>query len=192
MKLFDWLSGEYLRRKLASNPSYLQSVQFAQTYNPKSHTEYAWVSKMAIDEYCRMESHIEALERKADSLIKYLGASSGLIALYFSYQVPRIVIMPTLGLLFVALCLLFRAVQPEKITTPPHTREAFAYADAYPTGEAEASFAAMVGAAAVGLAIIITQKAKLMRGATALLLLAVFWLILSSGLKHPMVHFPGS
>jgi hypothetical protein len=88
VKLFDWLSGEYFRRQLNSNPSYLQSVQFAQTYIPQSARKYGWVSKTALDEYRRMEGHIDALERKADSLIKYLGGSSGLIALYFSHQAP--------------------------------------------------------------------------------------------------------
>lgn len=188
MGLRKWFSGVAIKQKVETDPRYQEAVTFAQTYEPNSGIEYDWVADHALEEYKRLEGTVEVIESKADSLIRYLGAGSGLIALAFAYSVPDrgwlgiIQIFPALFALLVAIFYAARARTPEKLPMPLHTKSAFKYADAYSATVARASFAAMTGAAAFGLALAATEKARLVRWAFRLFIFAVSWLVLMAAI----------
>lgn len=181
---FDWFSGEGIAKKVVGDKSYIEALSFARNYKPKPETDYGWVMDYADSEYKRLEDTLNFLDSKADSLIRYMGAGSGIIALVFTYVLSvntwwsAVQVLPTLIMFFISMAYAGRARAPEKMPTPLHTAGAIKYAHAYPASVARASFAAMTGTAAIGLNIAITEKARLVRWAFRWFIYGVFWLVL--------------
>src|SRR5665213_1138224 len=100
---------------------FIEAIGNARTYKPKVGTDYLWVATHASEEYQRLESILDALDDKADGLIKYLGAGSGLLSLAFSPAlsngnwITALQACPTLILLVAAIFFAAQARTPGKI-----------------------------------------------------------------------------
>jgi len=185
MEIKEFFTGEWIRARVESDPIYRRAVEYAQMYHPDLSKDYSWVHASSLEEYKRLEARVDKLDEKADGLIRYLGAGSGLIALISTYTTVdwftfSIQIIPALILFFLALVFSGVARKPEKLPIPPHTRTAFEYADAYEKEEAKASFAAMVGAASIGLALASTYKGALIRRAFFCFILGIMWMAITA------------
>lgn len=186
MSIRDWFSGTNIKKKVEGDPRYGEQVRFAQDHEPKDDVAYDWVYAHATDEYKRNADGLRLLDDKADSLIRYLGAGTGVIALAFSRVLSdgglsaAIHIFPALIALVTAVIYAARARSPEKLPTPLTTRSAFRYAEAYSEKKAMASFAAMTGASSYGLSLASTEKSRLIRWSFRLFVFAVIWLVVWS------------
>jgi hypothetical protein len=184
MGKFSWFSEENIERKVRGDGLYISSLEFAKNYQPKADTDYRWVMEYANSEYKRYEAILNGIDSKADSLIRYMGAGSGVIALVFTYALAAkgwlsaLQVLPTLAMFFTSMVFASKARTPEKMTAPPNTEAAIKYAHAYATNSATASFAAMTGTASIGLKIAIREKARLVRLAFHWFLCGVSWLVL--------------
>ena len=176
MFIIDLFRRKWIRKKIEASDDFKAAEKFVADFKIKEEVDYTWVERHALEEFRYCESRIDAIEGKADSLIKYLGAGSGLVALSFA-QRPAPHVIPALLLLFAAILVAIRALQPAEHPFLPKTRKAFDYANSYKAKEATASFAAKVGVASEGMAISARYKAKCVRWAFWLLLAALGWLM---------------
>lgn len=184
---FAWFSGTEIRNKVENNKTYQEAIKFAQTYEPKADRNYDWVIAHSIEEYKGLEHAVEALDSKADGLLKYLGAGTVIVTLAISSSnfgtwASAWQMVPCVTFLGLAVFFAARARAPEKTPTPLHTNKAFGFADTYEPAEAKASFAAMTGAASIGLTLVISEKAKLIRKAYWWFVLAITWAIAVSAI----------
>jgi len=175
-KIMEWFRGKGMRGKIESNPEFQEAERFGKEYNPKGEVDYSWVQRHSEEEFRQAESRVGGIEAKADSLIKYLGAGSGFIALAFM-KAPPWQIIPALALFLAALVSVIRALSPQEHPFLPRTRTALDFADAYRNQEAIASFAAKLAAASVGMEIAAVSKARRVRVGFWLFLLALAWLM---------------
>jgi len=100
-----------------------EAQKFSKGYEPKDNVDYDWVRTHATEEFRCGEARIAAIEAKADSLIKFLGAGSGIVALLVS-TAPRWQVIPTLGFLLLALWMAIRALNPSEHPMLPQTSTA--------------------------------------------------------------------
>ena len=176
-------SGKSIRKKVTSKAEYRDAIVFAQTYNPREGVDYEWVICHAVEEYARLEKISEVLDTKAHSLIGYMGAGSGLIAFVFTYVteannlMSAMHVFPALVAMLAGIVYAAKARSPEAVPGPLHTRDAFEYADGLST-IARVSFAAMTGAAAIGMKLANEEKARLIRAAFRSFVFAAAWLAL--------------
>lgn len=174
-----------LRSRVERDSGFASALSAARAYTPKTGTDYTWVAEHAIREYERLELMFSSLDEKADGLIKYLAAGSGLLSLVFIQTlrsgnwVSALQVCPTLLLLVAAIVFAARARTPVKTPLIPLTKDALAYADSYPREVAMANFAAMTGVSSVALTLVIAEKAKLVRSSFRMLVFSIAWLALA-------------
>ncbi len=65
---------------VARDPAFLAASKWARRYVPKSGVEYAGVMEYAARRYERLLEDMEALDRKADDLVRYVGTITPLVA----------------------------------------------------------------------------------------------------------------
>jgi hypothetical protein len=173
-----------LHERVSSDPEYRRAVEFAQTHVPVGGRDYSWVVEHAKDQFEAMEKAIAALDDKASKIITYVGAFAGLSAVTFAYQAATVhwvigaALLPTLILALLAISQAVRAVSPGPQPFPPSAERAGAYAEAYPTEEAQARFALQTWAAFEGLSVVAAAKADLVAGALVLFKWAAWCLLL--------------
>ena len=166
-----------LRRKIESDAAFKEAQDFSKKYEPKDGIEYEWVRTHATEEFRCGEARIAAIEAKADSLIKYLGAGSGIVALLLA-SAPKSQVVPTLIFILLALLMAVTALQPGEHPMLPRTKTALEFADTFTSGKkAIASFAAKTAIAATGMAIAAEHKATRVRWAFWLFFLGMVWLV---------------
>ncbi len=175
MKFSEWFRGEGMRRQIERSSEFQDVERFGKEYTPKDNVDYSWVQRHAEEEFRRVEARVDTIDSKADSLVKYLGAGSGFLALA-STKAPPWQIIPALFLFLAALIFVMRALSPQAHPIPPQTRTALDFAEAYGKEEAIASFAAKFAAASTAMGIAATMKAHRVRVGFWLFLLALMWL----------------
>jgi hypothetical protein len=176
MFIFDLFQPKWMRRIIERSETFQEAEMFGRNYEPKKNVDYSWVERHSADEFRFFESRVDTIEAKADSLVKYLGAGSGIIAL-LTAKAPTWQVVPSLLLLLLALFVAIRALQPAELPSLPKTKTAFAFADKYDSKDATASFAAKTAAATVGMEIAANTKGKCVRVAFWLFLGALAWLV---------------
>lgn len=174
-----------LKQRVESDGGFVKALSAARAYTPKAGTDYTWVAEHAVREYQRLELMFSYLDEKADGLIKYLAAGSGLLSFAFSPALRAgswlsgLQACPTLLFLVAAIFFAAKARTPVKVPLIPLTKDALAYADSYPSEVAVANFAAMTGVSSTALTLVITEKSKLVRSSFRMLVFAISWLALS-------------
>jgi hypothetical protein len=120
MGFFQIFSGEWIRTKVEADSAYREAVQFAQDYEPTEGTNYDWVFQQALEQYARMEQRVDKIEEKADRMVKYLGAATGVIALVAPWtELLAVPVLLALAFLVLGFASAVFSIQPEKIPIPP-------------------------------------------------------------------------
>jgi membrane protein required for beta-lactamase induction len=175
--------------KIESGVEYAAALSFAQTYAPKSGTDYGWVVEHAEREYARLENIAEDLDNKADSLVRYLGVLVTAISVSFTYLLKfgdeKVFYgLPSLLLMLGSIVCAVRARMPERQALPMETKTAFAYADAYSNDYAKASSAAMTWAASTWIRLVNEKKGALIQWAFRLFVASIVWLVAAPVVIH--------
>jgi hypothetical protein len=185
MGIRSLLSGEWIRERVRASADYKSAVDFSHEYQPKVEKDYAWVLAHALKEYERTSARVDGLDAKADALIGYLGAGSGIISLAMAYgfgsHTTSIfwVSVPSLALLLAAMLCALSCRAPAKLPALPVTKDALEEADKLSSG-AEGKFAAMIYMSSAALSLAAREKAKIVRISFWLFGSAVAWLVLSA------------
>jgi len=165
-----------LRKKIEDDTEFKDAQKFGQEYEPKDDVDYDWVRSHASEEFRCGEARITAIEAKADSLIKYLGAGSGIVALLVA-TAPKWQVIPTLAFLLLALLMAITALTPSEHPMLPRTSTALKFADEFQGKKAVGSFAAKTATATAGMAIAARHKARRVQLAFWLFFLGMLWLV---------------
>jgi len=189
MFIVDLFRTKSIRQQIESSEEFKEAEEFGQQHKPKDGIDYGWVEQHAAEEFRLCESRIDTIEAKADSLIKYLGAGSGVVALLLA-KAPAWQVIPTLVLLLVALFVAIRALQPGEHPFLPKTKTAFEYAESYTAKEATACFATKIGAASAGMLVSARYKSKCVRWAFWFFLAALTWLVVYTAVTAIASHHP--
>jgi len=178
------IGGSWIQDKIEKDPSYNLAVVFSDKYEPHPNRDYKWVLDYAVKEYEMASLRAEYLEGKADSLIGYLGAASGLISIGLAYGIGDhkgkvlVAAIPALLLLLSGIVLALTSRVPSKSPSPPHCKDALEYMqkDELATGK----FAAYIWVCTRSLALATREKAKLVRWAYLCFGAGIVWLVVSS------------
>lgn len=171
---------------IQESPEFQGAWDFQLSYDPDPELDYGWVAEHSADEFKRLSRDVDSLDEKADSLIRYLAAGSGFVSLaaLFSGTEPKailfLLVVPTLLLLFIALCLAVMARKPQFYSAPPYTQEAFGFVDYFKGSGARYRFAAKVGAASVAMKLANEFKAIHIRWAFRFFIYGVGYLVIST------------
>ncbi len=175
--IFKRLLSGNLRGAIEAEPAFKEAQEFSKKYEPNHKVDYDWVRTHATEEFRYAESRVATIESKADSLVKYLGAGSGIVALLLANK-PMWQVVPTLILVLLALLMAVFALQPAEHPMLPKTKTALEYADKFVDGkQAIASFAAKTAVATTGMAIAAERKANRVRWAFWLFFAGMAWLV---------------
>ena len=157
---------------------YKQALEFAQGFEPQDGVDYAWVSDYGYKDYVHVSETTNILDEKADGVIKYLGAFSGIATIVATYGAMAVdwkvgvCIIPALVLSIMAISQAAKARTPMGMPAPPPTNKAIEYAEAYGVA-AEAKFAPQIWAASEGMAAVNDEKSGLVRRSMRLFVWAV-------------------
>jgi hypothetical protein len=166
--LRSWLSRKVEKRDspvYLSEAEYQSAVDFRKTFQPKTDRDYAWVIEFAKDSYKELDETFTYLDEKADSIIKYMGGGTAVIAIGSLITINQIrpwflfFLLPSFGY---ALRSIYLAVQARRPTTRPNPTKvttAIEFAEAYEK-EAEPTFLGVWHECCEGLAIVNKEKSK--------------------------------
>jgi hypothetical protein len=184
--LFD---GSWIQERVEKNPSYGSAVKFSDEYEPKAGRDYKWALDYSIKEYEQASSRTESLDAKADTLIGYLGAGSGLVSIGLAYGLgqgkPKVLVaaVPALLVLLAAVVLALIARIPSRFPSLPHAKDALQM-EAYEEQRAVGKFAAAVWTSTRSIALSAREKARLVRWAYWCFGLGILWVVLFSVLSN--------
>jgi len=193
MSIRSLISGDWMREKVRSSEAYRSAVDFCHDYKPTPSTDYAWVLDHAAKEFEQTSARVAGLDAKAESLIGYLGAGSGIISVALAFGLephPKLALWigaPPLLMLLVAVLLALSSRTPALMPALPHTRDALMELDAAPL-VAKGKLAAYIWMSSQGLSLTAREKARLIRTAFALFAAAVSWLVVASIISRVVGH----
>jgi hypothetical protein len=175
------LTGRWIQDRVERNPSYELAAAFSDKYQPMEGKDYKWVLDYAIKEYELMSFNSDSLEKKADSLIGYLAAASGLISISLAYGIGDhktqvlVAAIPALVLLLIGIMLALVARIPQKHPSPPPSKDALEYM--LKDDLAAGRFAAYVWTCTQSLDLVNSEKARVVRWAYISFGFGVIWLV---------------
>lgn len=168
----NWLRS-LSKAELKSNSHYREAEEFARAYKPAKGRSYRWAYEDAIAAFDRATDAVGALDRKAESMIKYVAPGTGLLGLAFAilahtlnisiYAGVLVVVGIVALLLSMVSCLL--SLWPHRQTLTPgvhHALQCVDYED-YDSEQAMGLFATGIDWATVGKIIVADLKAKYVR-----------------------------
>lgn len=151
--------------RIEDHEDYKAAVEFRQTFAPKDGVDYAWVCEYAEKHYRWLEERFQYLDEKADSIIKYLGGGTGVIALAAVAGITRdnapiiLLMVPSVLLALRAIYLAVSARNPDKTDMPPGITGAVQYAESY--GEkGRTIFMGQWHQSCEGMALVVSRKAE--------------------------------
>jgi len=177
--------GTWIQERVENNPSYRSAVKFSDDYEPKADRDYKWALDYSIKEYEQASLRVETLDSKADTLIGYLGAGSGLVSIGLAYGLGQgkakvlIAAIPALLLLLVAIVLALVARIPSKFPSLPYAKDALEMKTDTDQG-AIGKFAAAVWVSSRSISLSAREKARLVRMAYWCFGLGITWIVLYS------------
>jgi hypothetical protein len=182
-------NGEWIHGRVEKDPSYDLAAKFSDGYEPKAGRDYKWVLDYSIKEYEQASLRVESLDSKADTLIGYLGAGSGLVSIGLAYGLGNgrvrvlIAAVPVLLLLLGAILLALMARVPSKFPTLPYAKYALEQMETGTDQRAIGKLAAYVWTSTRSIALSTREKARLIRWAYGCFWLGIAWIVLSSVLS---------
>jgi len=165
------------RFSFRNDSEFKDADRYAKEFTPKDGVDYEWVTEYAKEHYGRIDKGVDNLEQKADSIINYLGAYTGLLSLASIYSVSAVhwsvavSALPTFVLSVAAMKEAASARSPIDKPIPPDVLNAIEFAEAYGS-DAQATFIPRFGAASKGMKAVNGEKARLVNNATKLMILA--------------------
>jgi len=157
---------------------YKEALKYAQSFEPQEEVDYGWVFPYGEAFYDTLARRADALDEKADSIIKYLGAFSGLAALIGGYIAnagrwwEALSVLPMFALSLFAIWKAAQSRNPIIVPMPPPIKNAIEYAEAY-GDKAMATFTPQLWAASAGMRAVTQVKAYLVRSASV----GFFWAV---------------
>jgi hypothetical protein len=183
--LRDLFTGDWILERVKKDKSYDLAATFSDKFEPKADRDYKWVLDYSIKEYELASLRVDSLEGKADTLIGYLGAGSGLISIGLAYGLGKgnsrvlIAAVPALLLLLFAILLALVARIPSKLPTLPQSRTALEI-EADSDRVAVGKFAASVWTSTRSIALAAREKSRLVRWAYWCFGFGITWIVLCS------------
>jgi hypothetical protein len=180
------IQGVWIQDKVEKDPSYDLAVKFSDTYQPSSTKDYKWVLDYSIKEYEMASLRVESLDGKADTLIGYLGAGSGLISFGLAYGLGEhnvhvlIAAIPALFLILAAVLLALVARIPARFPALPYAEAALRQVESEDGQRAIGKFAANVWVSTKSIALSAREKARFVRWAYWCFGLGITWIVLFS------------
>ena len=162
---------------------YIAAQEKAHSFEPIDGVDYQWVFEYAKQSYDHTYGVSGHLDDKADSIIKYLGAFSGLSAFLAAYIATSttwevaLSVIPAFCLSISAIVIAARARRVLDQAAPPSIEAAMDYAEAYEE-KASATFVPQIWAATVAMEAICNTKGRLIDRATNIFLWAAIALAL--------------
>ena len=100
---------------IKEDDNYKKAFEFSKNFNPKSQKSYDLLYEIAILKYNEINNSVRILDEKADSMIKYLAPSSGLLGIVLGFAVLKdgsglINIIITIGILLILLSIIFAVI----------------------------------------------------------------------------------
>lgn len=181
-RLWSWMNGTAIRDRVVNMPEAETHRDFARNFTPVEGMAYDWFLSQAVKEFELTDSRTGELDKKADSLIGYLGAASGALSLTMVYVVNAkhswlMLISVPVTLIFLA-AVFFAVVSRSPALHPsfPATED---FLLKHPDGH-YSIFAARVAATAQIARLAIREKAKLVRRSYWCFNLGLVWLVFGS------------
>ncbi len=180
-----WLTGAAIQNAVLDLPECAEARSFANSFAPQAGTDYGWILEQAVKEYEIVDTRMRELDGKVDSLIGYLGAGEGILALASAYIVADqggwflIVSVPALALFLMAMILAVIARAPTVAPVFPSTRYAFACIarkSVSPSGQ----FAAYISATSRIALLFIRKKSRIVRISYWSFAAGIVWFVVSA------------
>lgn len=114
-----------------------QTLAFARSYKPKDDIDrYQWVIRYAEDKIALLIKSLEAMDGKAETLMRYLGGAAigltGLLPLVFQGNFDLAwLLLPSVVTLLLGAWKAGQSSAPQEFPGPPQIHKAFNFADAY-------------------------------------------------------------
>jgi hypothetical protein len=182
VRLWAWMNGTAIRDRVANTPEAEAHRDFARNFTPVAGVTYEWFLSQAVKEFELTDSRTGELDKKADSLIGYLGAASGVLSLTMVYVVNAK--HSWLMLISVPATLIFlTAVFFAVVSRSPALHPSFPATEDFLLKRPDAHysiFAARVAASAQIARMAIKEKAKLVRRSYWCFNLGLVWLVFGS------------
>ena len=132
-----------------------EAIEYSKKYNPKKDKEYKWVYEHAKEQYDRVEHIFRTLDNKADSMIKYLSPTSGILGIALTYITSYkicswISYIGLAGIFFIVIAVVLAtlSLKPRNYVLLPSIRNAIEAAEYYENDNlASVSFATGIGIA---------------------------------------------
>ena len=168
-----------------SHQRYRDAETFKNTITLEVGKDYDWVWDFAKDSYDRAIGVYEALDDKANDIIKYLGGGAGLFTLgvmaninHANADIARWA-LPSFAMAIISVFFAVLARKPNEVKHPPSIRDAFKYASHYKdAAEAKATFIGQWNLALEGMYLAIAVKSVRVAWATWTFCLAIAFLAL--------------
>ena len=174
----------WLRRRIETDSCTREADKFRRSFRVEEGADYQWVYEYTIGEVQRLKSTIGELDDKADSLVRYVGALSGGIAVLSALAGGRtegwlfLVVVPALVCMLIALTKAISVRAPDEIPFAPTPADALRYAGHWKDANvARADFSALLHWHRTRLWLAINLKGTRIRAATTWFVLGL-WLLL--------------
>ena len=186
-RLRDWFTGKAYRTLFEQSEALRKAKDAYRSFEPVANVDYGWVLDAATARYRAIEDHRVQLDNKADSLIGYLGAGQGILALTLTYTVATgdaggamiWVIGPTLFVELLAMIWAAVVRAPATVPGAPAAGRALESIDKRPD-EPRGKFAMRVEVACAAMLVVNDKKGQLLRRAYGLFLVGIAWFVLVS------------
>ncbi|MFO0967739.1 MAG: hypothetical protein U0793_19430 [Gemmataceae bacterium] len=170
--------------RLREHPDYVAAKKYNESFELEADpSQYGWVHAYAKAEYDRLEKRFDILDEKADSIIKYLGGGTALIAIGSLATLTRenaimpLFLIPSVLCALVAVVFAVSARNPTDTDQPPPVRGAVLYVSSY-GDKSEAMFLGQWNQACEGMARAIHTKADKIQRASVWYMAALAFLLL--------------
>lgn len=176
----NWFSGAATRDKVEKDPRASQLRQLAREFDARDNDNHSWFLESAIKEFEFANSRSEELDKKADSIITYLGATEGILTVTMVYVIGAghgvfaIASIPSLLAFLTAIISAIVSRSPALHPVFPPTLE---YLAKYPEG-GRGKFAARISATAQIAGLSLKEKASRVRLAYWFLAGGLAWFVL--------------
>lgn len=167
------------------HPDYQKAVGYRKEWSPTEGVAYDWVCAYAQVTYGWLHDAFNNLDDKADSIVRHLSGGTGLLTLgaigFISQSglnaAIALLALPALVCALQAIRVAISVRRPTATTSPPSVEGAVRYAESY-GAQAQATFLGQWHECSEGLALVVAEKARLVRAAYGWYLTALVLLLL--------------
>ncbi len=184
LRRFGKDSDNWMKEVVEQHPLYKEAMERANTIKPEEAIDYEWVLEYSLNCYTRLSQAVDAIDEKAEAIMRYLGGGVAIFSLagsWLSLYANRgigLVLLPSILFAIRALHLALKARAPALNPFPPAGKRAYDYATHYrPKDQAFARLSGLVDAASVACSLSLELKGARVRGSMNYFFWAIVLLI---------------